>query len=195
MKTLLLLCLNFFKTGLFAVGGGLATLPFITDMSNAHPDWFTKADIANMVAVSESTPGPIGINMATYVGYHMFGVPGAILTTLSLILPSFIIIVILVGLMDRYSQNRIVKAVFAGLRPAAIGLIAAAGFSVLLIALFPGYSGSTLFDMGGLTGLFSWKALVLFAVIMVSTQLPKLKDLHPIAYIAIAAVVGILFRF
>ena len=195
MKTLLLLCLNFFKTGLFAVGGGLATLPFITDMSNAHPDWFTKADIANMVAVSESTPGPTGINMATYVGYHMFGVPGAILTTLSLILPSFIIIVILVGLMDRYSQNRIVKAVFAGLRPAAIGLIAAAGFSVLLIALFPGYSGSTLFDMGGLTGLFSWKALVLFAVIMVATQLPKLKDLHPIAYIAIAAVVGILFRF
>ena len=195
MKTLLLLCLNFFKTGLFAVGGGLATLPFITDMSNAHPDWFTKADIANTVAVSESTPGPIGINMATYVGYHMFGVPGAILTTLSLILPSFIIIVILVGLMDRYSQNRIVKAVFAGLRPAAIGLIAAAGFSVLLIALFPGYSGSTLFDMGGLTGLFSWKALVLFAVIMVATQLPKLKDLHPIAYIAIAAVVGILFRF
>lgn len=195
MSTFLLMCWEFFKTGLFAVGGGLATLPFITDMSNAHPDWFTKADIANMVAVSESTPGPIGINMATYVGYHMFGVPGAILTTLSLILPSFIIIVILVGLMDRYSQNRIVKAVFAGLRPAAIGLIAAAGFSVLLIALFPGYSGSTLFDMGGLTGLFSWKALVLFAVIMVATQLPKLKDLHPIAYIAIAAVVGILFRF
>ena len=195
MKEFLLLCWEYFKTGLFAVGGGLATLPFITDMSNAHPDWFTKADIANMVAVSESTPGPIGINMATYVGYHMFGVPGAILTTVSLVLPSFIIIVILVGLMDRYSQNRIVKAVFAGLRPAAIGLIAAAGFSVLLIALFPGYSGSTLFDMGGLTGLFSWKALVLFAVIMVATQLPKLKDLHPIAYIAIAAVVGILFRF
>ena len=90
MKTLLLLCLNFFKTGLFAVGGGLAALPFITDMSNAHPDWFTKADIANMVAVSESTPGPIGINMATYVGFHMFGVPGAILTTFSLILPEFL---------------------------------------------------------------------------------------------------------
>jgi chromate transporter len=195
MTTFFLMCWEFFKTGLFAVGGGLATLPFITDMSNAHPDWFTKADIANMVAVSESTPGPIGINMATYVGYHMFGVPGAILTTLSLILPSFIIIVILVGLMDRYSQNRIVKAVFAGLRPAAIGLIAAAGFSVLLIALFPGYSGSTVFDMGGLSGLCSWKALVLFAVIMVATQLPKLKDLHPIAYIAIAAAAGIVFSF
>lgn len=195
MKTLLLLCLNFFKAGLFAVGGGLATLPFITDMSNVHPDWFTKADIANMVAVSESTPGPIGINMATYVGYHMFGIPGAICTTLSLVLPSFIIICILVKLMDRYSNNRIVKAIFAGLRPAAIGLIAAAGFSVLLIALFPGYSGSTVFDMKGLVGLFSWKALVLFAVTMVATQLPKLKDLHPILYIVIAAVVGIVFQF
>lgn len=195
MSTLLLLCLNFFKTGLLAVGGGLATLPFITDMSNAHPDWFTKADIANMVAVSESTPGPIGINMATYVGYHMFGVPGAILTTVSLVLPSFIIIVILAGIMDKYSENRIVKAVFAGLRPAAIGLIAAAGFSVFLIALFPGYSGSTVFDMSGITALFSWKSLVLFALVMVATQLPKLKDLHPVAYIAIAAVVGIVFRF
>ncbi|MDO4407190.1 MAG: chromate transporter [Eubacteriales bacterium] len=195
MKTLLLLCLNFFKTGLFAVGGGLATLPFITDMSNTHPDWFTKADIANMVAVSESTPGPIGINMATYVGYHMFGVPGAILTSLSLVLPSFLIILAIVGIMDKYSENRIVKAVFAGLRPAAVGLIAAAGFSVLLIALFPGYSGSTVFDMSGITALFSWKALALFAVISTAVQLPKLKDLHPVVYIAIAALVGIVFRF
>ena len=195
MKTLLLLCLNFFKTGLFAVGGGLAALPFITDMSNAHPDWFTKADIADMVAVSESTPGPIGINMATYVGFHMFGVPGAILTTFSLILPEFLIILAIAGIMDKYSENRIVKAVFSGLRPAAVGLIAAAGFSVLLIALFPGYAGSTVFDMSGITALFSWKALVLFAVISIAVQLPKLKDLHPIVYIAIAAVVGIVFRF
>lgn len=195
MKTLLLLCLNFFKTGLFSVGGGLATLPFITDMSNTHPDWFTKADIANMVAVSESTPGPIGINMATYVGFHMFGVPGAILTTFSLILPQFLIILILAGFLEKYSENRVVKAVFAGLRPAAVGLIAAAGFSVLLIALFPGYTGSTVFDMGGITAFFSWKALVLFAVVMAATQIPKLKDLHPVIYILIAAVVGIVFRF
>ena len=195
MNTFLLLCLNFFKAGLFAVGGGLATLPFITDMSNAHPDWFSKADIANMVAVSESTPGPIGINMATYVGYHMFGVPGAICTTLSLVLPSFIIMIILAGLMHKYSGNRIVQSVFSGLRPAAIGLIAAAGFSVLLIALFPGYGGSTVFDFGQLSGLFSWKALVFFLVVMAATQVPKVKDLHPVLYIAVAAVVGIVFEF
>lgn len=195
MNTFLLLCLNFFKAGLFAVGGGLATLPFITDMSNAHPDWFSKADIANMVAVSESTPGPIGINMATYVGYHMFGVPGAICTTLSLVLPSFIIMFILAGLMHKYSENRIVQSVFSGLRPAAVGLIAAAGFTVLLIALFPGYGGSTVFDFGQLPGLFSWKALVFFVIVMGATFIPKVKDLHPILYIAVAAVVGIAFQF
>ena len=195
MSTLLLLCLNFMKAGLFAIGGGLATLPFITDISNNHPDWFTKADIANMVAVSESTPGPIGINMATYVGYHVAGIPGAILTTLSLVFPSFVIMLILAGFMDRYSENRIVKSVFAGLRPAAIGLIAAAGFSVFLIALFPGYEGSTVFDFGQLAGLFSWKALVFFALVMGCTQIPKVKDLHPIVYIAVAAVVGIVFQF
>ncbi|MBQ8063726.1 MAG: chromate transporter [Clostridia bacterium] len=195
MKTLILLCLNFFKAGLFAFGGGLATLPFINDISNHHPDWFTKADIANMIAISESTPGPIGVNMATYVGYHVAGIPGAILNTLSLVLPSFIIFYIVAGLMSRYSQNKTVMAVFQGLRPAAVGLIAAAGFSVFLIALFPGYDGKTLFDMGSLTGLFSWKAGILFLVAMVATCLPKLKDLHPLWYIGAATVIGIVFQF
>lgn len=195
MSTFLLLCLHFFKTGLFAVGGGLATLPFITDMSNLHPDWFSKADIANMVAISESTPGPIGVNMATYVGYHMFGVPGAICVTLSLILPAFLIMLALASIVTRYKENRHVKAVFGGLRPAAVGLIAAAGFTVLLIALFPGYGGSTVFDFPQLQGLFSWKALALFAVVAACLAVPKLKDLHPIVYIAAAAVIGIVFQF
>lgn len=195
MKTLLLLCLNFMKAGLFAVGGGLATLPFINDISNKHPDWFTKADIANMIAVSESTPGPIGINMSTYVGYHVAGIPGAILNTLSLVFPSFIIILILFRFMNRYKENRIVQSVFAGLRPAAIGLIAAAGFSVLLISLFPGFEGSTVFDWGGLSGLFRWQSLVLFAVAALATQLPKIKDVHPVWYFVVAAVVGIVFKF
>ncbi len=194
MNTFLLLCLNFFKTGLFAVGGGLATLPFITDMSNTHPDWFSKADIANMVAISESTPGPIGINMATYIGYHMYGIPGAVCVSLSLVLPAFLIMLALTGILRQYSEHPVVKSVFIALRPAAVGLIAAAGFSVLLIALFPGYGGSTVFDFPQLSGLFSWKALVFFALVMAATQVPKLKDLHPIVYIAVAAVVGIVFQ-
>ena len=78
MKFLLLL-VEFFKTGLFSVGGGLATLPFLYEMSSKHPDWFTTADIADMIAISESTPGAIGINMSTYAGYKVAGIPGGIL--------------------------------------------------------------------------------------------------------------------
>ena len=132
--------------------------------------------------------------MATYVGYHVAGIPGAILTTLSLVLPSFLIFFIVSGLMERYSNSSVVQNVFSGLRPAAVGLIAAAGLSVFLIALFPGYEGKTLFDIGSLAGLFSWKAAVLFAVAMTATQIPKVKDLHPLSFILVGAVVGIAFR-
>ena len=92
--TVLTRCVEFFKTGLFAVGGGLATLPFLSNMADKYP-WFTHAQLADMVAVSESTPGPIGVNMATYVGFRVWGIPGVILATLSLVLPSIIIIVII----------------------------------------------------------------------------------------------------
>ena len=81
--TLLLLFFEFFKTGLFAVGGGMATLPFLYDMLGRHPDWFTASQLADMIAVSESTPGPIGVNMATYVGFETSGIPGALVATLS----------------------------------------------------------------------------------------------------------------
>ena len=136
MSTLLLLCLNFFKTGLLAVGGGLATLPFITDMSNAHPDWFTKADIANMVAVSESTPGPIGINMATYVGYNVAGFLGAVVATLGEVLPSVAIVIIVCRYLQKFRSSKLVNHAFYGLRPAVTGLIAAAGISVMSVSMF-----------------------------------------------------------
>lgn len=190
----LLLCWNFFKAGLFAVGGGLATLPFITDISNHHPDWFSHQDIANMVAISESTPGPMGVNMSTYVGYKMFGLPGAIATTLSLTLPAFIIILILAKLWKRYKDNEKVNKVFGGLRPAAIGLIFAAGFSVLMIAIFPGWSNNGLASYLQAGQFFNWKCLVLLAVFFAALETPKLKDLHPILYILIAAGLGIVLK-
>ena len=190
MPDLLLLCLNFFRAGLFAFGGGLATLPFLNEMSAAHPDWFTQADLANMVAVSESTPGPLGINMATFAGYQSHGIAGAILAPLSLTLPSFLIVLILAGFWQKYKNNEKVRKVFGGIRPAAIGLILSAGFSVFLIALFPGYEG-----IHGLFSHFDWKCALLFAVIMAATQIPKCKKLHPLVYIAAAAVLGIVFQF
>ena len=180
---------EFFKTGLFAVGGGLATLPFIYDMSD-RTGWFTYQQIADMIAVSESTPGPIGVNTSTYVGYITGGLPGSIIATLGLVTPAVIIILIIASCLKKFRENRFVDHAFYGLRPASAGLIAAAGFSVVMLALVreDAFKGS-----GNILDLFSWKGLALAAVIWVLTNLvKKTKDLHPIVYIAASAVVGIL---
>lgn len=132
--TMLLLFFEFFKTGLFAVGGGLATVPFIRDMAATY-GWITEKEIANIIAIAESTPGPIGVNAATYVGYHVGGVPGALIATIGLVTPSVIIIILVAKAIKRYSDSYLVKSLFTSLRPAAIGLITAAGVSLLLVAL------------------------------------------------------------
>ena len=123
---LLTLIVEFFKTGLFAVGGGLATLPFLSRMGEIY-GWFTKEELANMIAVSESTPGAIGVNMATYVGYAQGGILSALLATLSLIAPSIIVICIIAGMLEKFQNSRVVQDAFSFIRPAVTGLIAAAG--------------------------------------------------------------------
>ncbi len=145
-----------------------------------------------MLAVSESTPGPIGVNMATYVGFTSAGVPGSIIATLGLITPSIIIILLVAAAMKAFRNNRYVEAAFYTLRPASTGLITAAGWSVVMLVLV----NSELFRSTGiLTDLFRWQNIVLFAVIWVLTNLVKpLKNLHPIIFIAFAAVCGIVFR-
>ena len=125
---------RFFKAGLFAVGGGLATLPFLYEISDAT-GWFSHAQLADMVAISESTPGPIGVNMATYVGYSSAGLLGGLVATLGLITPSVIVIMIVARFLRSFSDNKYVQAVFYGLRPASTALISAAGYSVLKISL------------------------------------------------------------
>ena len=119
--TCLLLFYEFFKTGLFAVGGGLATLPFLYDMAARHPEWFTVSQLADMLAVSESTPGPLGVNMATYVGYLTAGIPGAVAATMGLVAPSVIVILIVAAFLKRFWESRLVNNVFYGLRPASAG--------------------------------------------------------------------------
>lgn len=189
---LLSLFWEFFKIGLFAVGGGMATLPFLYDMSD-RTGWFTYAQIADMLAVSESTPGPIGINMATYVGYSVGGILGGVVATLGTILPGIILVLILAKFLEKFRGNRCVEAAFYGLRPASTGLIAAAGVTVMGIALF----NVELFKTtGSFTDLISIKAFVLAAVIWVLTNLVKpTKKLHPVVYIAASAAVGVIFRF
>ncbi len=187
MNTLLRLFLEFFKTGLFSVGGGLATLPFLYEISDST-GWFSHADIADMIAVSEATPGAIGINMSTYAGYHTAGIIGGVIATLSLALPSFIVILIVAHFLSRFKGNRFVDAAFYGLRPASIAMITAAGVNVVKIALIniPAFEVSR-----SVADLFIWKALILAVVIFV---LRKRFKLHPILFIAVSAVVGIVLR-
>ncbi len=183
---------EFFKTGLFAVGGGMATLPFLYDIS-ARTGWFTAAQLADMIAVSESTPGPIGVNMATYVGFTTAGIPGAVIATLGLAAPEVIIILIIARVLAAFRQNRYVDAAFYGLRPCSLGLIAAAGALVVKIAmLHPERYAST----GVLTDLVDWKAVLLAAVLLVFTRAVKqTKKLHPIFFILASALVGVVFSF
>jgi len=183
---------EFFKAGLFAVGGGMATLPFMYDIST-RTGWFTHEMLADMIAVSESTPGPIGVNMATYVGYVTAGVPGAVVATLGLITPSIVIILLIARALKAFRENPYVDAAFYGLRPCSIGLIAAAGFLVVRLALF----NTALWQQSGkLADLFNFKAIALAAVLLVCTRrVKKLKGLHPIFFILASAVVGIVFAF
>ncbi len=186
--TLLRLLLEFFKTGLFSVGGGLATLPFLYEISN-NTHWFSHGDIADMIAISESTPGPIGINMSTYAGFVTAGVAGGILASLALAAPSIIITLIIARFLNRFRDSRLVEGAFYGLRPASLAMITAAGLNVARVALLnlDAYAAG-----GGLSALFVWKALILAVLIFVGQK--KLKW-SPIVFIALSAVVGIVFKF
>ena len=187
MMTYLLLFWEFFKAGLFAVGGGLATLPFVQRMMQQYPAWFGTLQLADIVAIAESTPGPIGVNAATFAGYYAAGVLGAVVASLAVVLPSFIIISLIAGIMAKYRNNPRVDDLFTGLRPAATGLVAAAGYAVLKSALFIGWGKGFLMA-------FDWRNVALFAVILTCMLLPKLKKLHPILYILLGAGVGMLIR-
>ncbi len=188
---LLRLFWEFFQIGLFSVGGGLATLPFLYNLG-ARTGWFTAEQVADMLAVSESTPGPIGVNMATYVGYTTAGAAGSICATLGLVTPSIIIILLVAAAMKAFRNNRYVEAAFYTLRPASTGLITAAGWSVVMLVLV----NTELFRSTGVfTDLFYWRNLLLFAVLFVLTNFIKpIKKLHPIFFILFAAVCGIVFR-
>lgn len=184
MKVFLDLFTEFFQIGLFAVGGGPATIPFLMDITERH-DWYTKSDVVDMLAVSESTPGPIGINMATYAGFRAAGLPGGITATFSLVLPSLIVIIIVARILEKFSKNPYVRTSFAGIRPLVTGLIATAVCGIFNAALFTSSDGSFQFPV------FS---LILCAVFFVLMNLKKLKKVHPFFWMAAGAAVGIVFK-
>ena len=184
------LFVEFFYTGLFSVGGGLATIPFLTDIGQ-RTGWFTQGELADMIAVSESTPGPMGVNMASYVGYTAGGVPGSIVATVGLITPSIIVILIVAAILARFRNNRYVEAAFYGLRPASTGLIAAAGWGVVCISLL----SLTGWQEGGIFGLtVDVRLVVLAGVVWIATHLKWTKNLHPVLWIALSAAAGIVFQ-
>lgn len=189
---LLRLWWEFFKIGMFSVGGGMATLPFLYDISD-RTGWFTYDQIADMLAVSESTPGPIGINMATYTGFTTAGFWGSLVATLGIITPGIIIVLLIVAVLDRFRKNKYVEAAFYGLRPASTGLIASAGVLVVEIALL----NLQLFkESGKVFDIFNYKAIILAVILLVLTRCFKpTKKLHPVVFIAFSAVVGIVFSF
>lgn len=197
MSLYLRLFYEFFKTGLFTIGGGMATVPFLYKMSDAT-GWFTHNDLANMIAVGESTPGPIGVNMATYVGFITgmeqgglpFAILGAVIATLGLITPSIIVILIIASFLKSFKDSQYVKFAFYGLRPASAGLIAAAAVSVVQSALlFPEQ-----FAEGFSLNAINWTGCILAVVLWIFTnKVKKTKGLHLIVFIAASAVIGIVF--
>ncbi len=177
---------EFFKVGLFAVGGGLATIPFLESMGQAT-GWFDHAQLTTMIAVSESTPGPVGVNMATYVGTHLLGVPGAVVATLGLVTPSVITILIIAGFLQKFRSSRTVNDVFYGLRPASTALVAAAGLRVaasIFVTLGEGWEDISV----------NWPGVCIAAAVFAAMRIKGLKKLHPIVFIGLAAVVGVVLK-
>lgn len=180
---LITLFLEFFKIGLFSVGGGLATLPFLYDIADKY-DWFTRTDLIDMIAISESTPGPIGVNMATFAGFNTAGIVGGVVATMGIVVPALIVIISIAKVLDKFKDNKIVNAAFYGIRPAVAALILASAWDVIQSTLFH-------VDQSMLT-FFNWKAIICFVILYF--LLVKYKK-HPALYIALAALIGVFVPF
>jgi len=175
---------EFFKIGLFAVGGGPATIPFLMDLAE-KTDWYTMEELTNMIAISESTPGPIGLNMATYVGFKTLGTFGGILSSVGLTFPSVVVIILVAKFLNNFNENPYVKNAFWGIRPAVTALILSAVISMCKASLFVMGDGGIKPAIG---------SMIICAAAFVLLQFKKLKKLHPAVWILGAAVLGIVFR-
>ena len=176
---------TFFMIGAFTFGGGYAMLPLIQE-EVAAKGWVDSAMLVDFVAVSESTPGPFAINMATYVGSEVGGVLGSVCSTLGVVLPSFLVILIVAKCYEKFRQSKVVKGCMSGLKPAVVGLIAGAVVSVASTVLFPaGFSAAAFTDWS------LYLALAIGAVMLVLA----FKKAHPILIICISAVLGIAFGY
>lgn len=179
---------TFFKIGLFTIGGGYAMIPMI-QAEVSEKGWLTMTQLVDFIAIAESTPGPFAVNIATYVGARTLGVGGAALATFGVVLPSFVIILVIARFFMAFQDNQYVKGALNGLRPAVVGLVAAAAFSIAVENLFPRFSFSHLPES---LSSVNFIGLVVFIIVFLISVFPK-KKLHPIFFILISAGLGIVF--
>lgn len=187
--TFLYLFIEFFKIGLFAIGGGPATIPFLQDLARSDYGWFDSDQLGVMIAIAESTPGPIGINMATYAGYNagvseygtFGGVLGGIIATLGLVTPSIIVIVIIAGFLKAFKENSYVKGAFSGIRPVVTALVAFAVYGIIKPIFY-------------VNGAFALPVIAISVVVFALMFIKKLKKLHPAFWLALGAIAGILLK-
>ncbi len=194
MKTFLLLIWDFLKTGAFAIGGGLATIPFLREISE-NRKWFTDQELMDFIAISESTPGPIGINMATYAGFKAvsnefessaWGILGAIIAPLSLIVPSILAVLFVARFYEKFKTNKYISASFAGIRASTAGLICGAMSSVFVTVIWDSEIWKQTENILLAINKVEVVSFVLFAFLIF-----KFKKIHPVVFIALGAVVGL----
>lgn len=182
------LYLEFFKIGLFSIGGGLATLPFLQQIIHKY-GWISSVELLDMIAISESTPGPIGINMSTFVGNKTGGIIGGIIATMGIVTPSIIIIIIIAYYFAQFSEEHIVKSSFYGIRPAVAGIIGAAGFEIAKISIL---NISRYVESHKILQIIDIKGIILFSIMFFLINRYKK---HPIIYIIAAAFIGVIFKY
>jgi len=180
--TLILLFYEFFKIGLFAVGGGYATIPFLFHLTDIY-NWFTVSELTNMIAVSNITPGPVGINMATYAGYTTKGIIGAVVSSTAIVSAPFILTLITIYFINKFRETKIIKAVFEGLRPTSCALLSFVMIELIL---------QNIFNTKEFTNFqFSLKAFILTCILFAIYPFVKKR---PSLIIIIGAILGILFN-
>ncbi len=184
--TFLLLCFEFAKIGLFSFGGGYATLPFLYHMSEVY-GWFSSKELSQMLAVSSITPGPVGLNVATFAGFKTAGILGSFCATMSIMLPSFFFVLLVSKMLKKFKDSPVLNSIMYTLRPVCAAMLAAVAFRLLLesVVKFNNFSDFVFNNV-------DFKAFLLFVILLIFSLKIK-KD--PLIYLAFGAIAGILLHF
>ncbi len=176
---------EFCKVAIFTFGGGMASIPFLEEMA-VRTGWFTLAQLTDFIAISESTPGPIAVNIATYAGYNTAGYLGGVCATMGLVFPAIVLMTIVAKFITAFRGNKYIDWAFYGLRPCVLALILSALLGIAKVTLL--YEGATL---ATLLASINWRAVGIFALVAVLQNVKKFKKLHPVVFLSMSAVLGI----